>query len=219
MHKRIVILVSTFLFFVATVSAASVYTGFKEPKKGDWVVYNVNVKDGMQMEQKIVFVGEATMEGKKVHGIELVLNMTGEGPGVSQMWIEEKTEMPLKYVMQMGPQLMCMRMNFQQMMPADKMPSTQTPEEYSPDKPVVRYDTYTTPTGKRVRVAVFKNENGEVWVSSSVPFGVVKVIDNGKTVLTLKDFGSGAKPTLPVSKAIECQPVDMGEMMGGFGGS
>ncbi|WP_201352881.1 hypothetical protein [Hydrogenimonas urashimensis] len=223
---RIVTALVSLLF--ATAATASNYTGFKELKKGEWAILVMKMGKGSKMKEKLIYLGEAKIDGKPAYGVEIIIDnpqMRGFG-GVSQIWMDKKSDEEIKMVMQQGPQLMCMSMNMAGMMQQQEKPMTKTPEAYSPEKPALRFGTYTTPTGKKVHVAVYKsqkgdlpdaNAEGEIWVSSETPFGIVKMVSNGKTVMYLEDFGKGAKPRIPVSKAIQCQPMDFGQMMGGMG--
>ena len=205
-------------FFLSDAFAAK-YTGFKEPEKGDWAVLSMNLDKGGKMEEKLIYLGETTMDGQKAYGVELQVEIPQAGEMISQFWTNKKTDEELKYVIKRGEQLMCMSASMPDMEEESQKPMTKTPEEYSPEKPVLRFDTYTTPTGKKVDVAVFKTDDGEVWVSSETPFGIVKMIKNGRTVLYLKDFGTGAKPRIPVSQAASCKAMDLGALFGGFGGN
>ncbi|OMH41423.1 hypothetical protein BLW93_00640 [Desulfurobacterium indicum] len=93
-------------------------------------------------------------------------------------------------------------------------PHTKTPEEFKPTKPKIRFGIYKTPTGKKVPVAIFKTKNGETWVSSNVPFGIVKQVENGKVTMFLEDFGAGKKTKIPLNEAKNCQPFNFQEVPG-----
>jgi hypothetical protein len=88
-------------------------------------------------------------------------------------------------------------------------PQTGTPSSYDPNLPDMSYGTYTTPTGKTVNVAKFKQQAGEGWVSSQVPIGMVKAIDaSGKTTMYLYDFGtSGAHRDISGAEMENCTQV------------
>ena len=197
------------------------YMGFKTPDAGEWVVVVYHNPDGSDMEQKMIYLGETRMKGKTAEGIEMQMKLPqNNGINATQVWIGKKDRDTLKYVMSMNGQLMCVTDQSSGMVPEmqESPPSTETPEAYDPAKhPVLKSETYTTPTGKKVHAAVYKEGSREVWVSSEIPFGIVKVVDNGKTVAYLKDFGKGAKPAIPVEEAKACQPMDFGNMLKGFG--
>jgi hypothetical protein len=94
-------------------------------------------------------------------------------------------------------------------------PNDAVPSEggaYPADKPDLKYGTYTTPTGKTLAVAIYTTAQGESWVSSEVPFGIVKMISGGKTVMELQDYGTiGAKSLITDSEVENCQ--DLSAMM------
>ncbi|WP_456383455.1 hypothetical protein [Hydrogenimonas sp.] len=217
------ILKSAFLALALTLfvshAFAAKYNGFKELKKGEWAILSMDLGNEGKMKEKLVYIGEATMDGTRAYGVEIEVNLPQAGTMISQFWTNLKTDEELKYVMKHGDKLMCMSASMPGMTEKDAKPMTKTPEEFSPEKPILRFDTYTTPTGKKVHVAVFKTDDGEMWVSSETPFGAVKMIKNGKTVLYLEDFGTRARPKIPLSEALSCKPVDIGEMFKGFGGN
>ena len=216
---KILLLFITLLFVTSSALAAK-YTGFKEPAKGEWAILVMNLEKGREMEEKMVYLGEAMMNGKTVYGVEARIHLPQQQRTmISQFWTDKKTNEEMKFVMKQGEQLMCMSASMPGMTDENSKPMTKTPDEFSPDKPVLRYDTYTTPTGKKVHVAVFKSDEGEVWVSSDTPFGIVRMVKNGKDLIYLKDFGSGEKPLIPVSDAVGCKAMDLGQMFGGFGGN
>jgi hypothetical protein len=216
--KYATILLALTLF--ATTAFSAKYRGFKEPEKGEWVIYVMHLDKDSSMEEKLIYLGKETLNRQTVFGVEAQIDMPEMGRMISQFWTNDQTDQGVKYIFQRGGQISCMSAEMPGMENEGQKPmSTKTPEEYSPEKPALRYDTYTTPTGKKVDVAIFKNERGEeVWVSSEVPFGIVKMMKNGKVEMYLKDFGRDAKPMIPVSEALTCKPMDLGQMFGGFGG-
>lgn len=184
------------------------YTGFMEVSPGAWS--EIVMKDpssGKEMHRKVVYVGKENIDGKDAQGIELSIAQ-GENNILAQIWLEEGKYIPVKYVVKMNSQVFCVSQSqIESYLPQNQQPSLETPEEYSPNKPNISFGTYTTPTGKTVHVAKFKSDNGgEAWVSSEVPFGFVKTLDeNGNEVLYLYDFGlSGGKVEISKDELENC---------------
>ena len=120
-----------------------------------------------------------------------------------QMWTSASTGQMVKYVVKTGGQVMCMDIG-----QAPYEPETETPGEYAPDL-AESYGTYTVPgNGETVDVAIFEIETGpgsEVWVSSEVPFGTVKVIASGTETMSLVNFGtSGAARDISKAEMDDC---------------
>ncbi len=120
---------------------------------------------------------------------------------VVQIWLSEEGKEIVKYAMKVQNKVICLPPQQAKYTP----PQTETPSEFSPTKSW-KPGTYTTPTGKTVKVAIFTTETGEQWVSSEVPFGVVKVVEQGKDKLKLYDFDfSGAKREISKTELETCQ--------------
>lgn len=186
----------------------NLYTGFMKINPGAWVEVVVQQPNsGEQIHQKVVYAGEAKISGKDAQGMEFSITIQGV-KSVAQGWIEKGTYKPVKYVAKMNGQVFCIdQSSIESYLPKETKPSLETPDEYEPTKPDISYGTYTTPTGKTVHVAKFKSEEGgEVWVSSEVPFGFVKTIDEeGNTVLSLYDFAlSGGKIEITNEEVENC---------------
>jgi len=165
------------------------YTGFIAPAVGQWVEYVISTNGG-ESRQKMEYIGQDTVDGKTCTGFEVTMTIPGQGETIIEMWTDAATQQLVRYVIKIGDQVMCMDVSQSPYEP----PETETPGEYDPSLPNISYGTYTTPTGKTVNVAKFAVSGGESWVSSQVPFGMVKAIDaSGKTTMSLYDFGtSGA---------------------------
>ena len=162
---------------------SSGYTGFIAPAEGQWAEYVIST-NGEESHQKMEYIGQDTVDGKTCTGFEMTTS--GEEETIMQIWTETATGQAVKYVVKMGDQVICMDVGQSPYEP----PETETPGEYEPNLPDITYGTYTTPTGKTVNVAKFATES-EVWVSSQVPFGTVKIIDDsGETTMYLYDFGT-----------------------------
>lgn len=180
------------------------YTGFIAPAEGQWVEYVVST-NGEESRQKMEYIGEDTVAGKRCTGFEMTMTIPGQGESIMQIWTDVATQQAVKYVMKMGDQVICMDVSQSPYEP----PETETPGSYDPDLPNISYGTYTTPTGKTVNVAKFVTSGGEGWVSSQIPFGMVKSIDaSGKTIMYLYDFGtSGAHRDISGAEMESCIPM------------
>jgi len=133
-------------------------------------------------------------------GFEMTMAVAGEET-IVQIWTNTATGQLVKYVMKAGGQVMCMGQS------EYEPPETETPSEYAPDTPDISYGTYPVPgNGETVDVAIFESEPGsEVWVSSEVPFGMVKVVASGTATMSLYDFGtSGAASDISKAERDNC---------------
>ncbi len=179
------------------------YTGFMSPAQGQWVDYII-VSEGEEYHQKMEHIGQDTVDGKTCVGFEMTMTIPQQGETIMQMWTDAATQQLVKYVMKMGDQVICVDVSQSPYEP----PETETPGEYDPNLPNVSYGTYTTPTGKTVNVAKFAVSGGESWVSSQVPFGMVKLVDSGATVMYLYDFGtSGAERDISKAEMESCMQM------------
>jgi len=177
---------------------SSGYTGFIVPAEGQWAEYVIST-DGEESHQKMEYIGQDTVDGKTCTGFEMTIS--GQEETIMQIWTEAATGQAVKYVVKTEDQVICMNVN-----QSPEPPETETPSGYDPNLPNISYGTYTTPTGKTVNVAKFAADGGEVWVSSQVPFGTVKVIaDGGKTPTSLYDFGmTGAQRDISKTEMEDC---------------
>ena len=174
------------------------YTGFMAPATGQWAEYVYT--NGEESHLKMEYIGQDTVDGKTCTGFEMTVS--GEEETIMQIWTEDATGQAVKYVVKMGGQVICMDVSQSPYEP----PETETPGEYEPDLPDITYGTYTTPTGKTVNVAKFAIDGGETWVSSQVPFGMVKVVDaSEETTMYLYDFGTtGAQRDISKTEMENC---------------
>lgn len=177
------------------------YTGFIAPAEGQWAEYVLS-DSGEEQHQKMEYIGQDTVDGKTCTGFEMTISQ--EEDTIMQIWTAVATGQVIKYVIKTEDQVICM--NVKQ---SPKPPETETPDEYDPNLPDISYETYTTPTRKTVDVAKFAVEGGEVWVSSQVPFGTVRVIDDrGETIMSLYDFGtSGAHRDISKAEMDSCMQM------------
>ncbi|NWF77054.1 MAG: hypothetical protein HXY36_00380 [Chloroflexi bacterium] len=176
------------------------YTGFMAPAEGQWAEYVLS-NNGEEYHQRMECIGQDTVDGKTCTGFEITMSEQEEM--IMQIWSDTATGEVVKYVVKMGDQVMCMNVG-----QSPEPPETETPSEYDPNLPDISYGTYTTPTVKTVNVAKFTTQS-EVWVSSQVPFGMVKVIDdNGETTMYLYDFGlTGAHRDISKTEMENCIPM------------
>jgi len=183
------------------------YTGFMQAAEGQWVEYVIS-SDGEEYHQKMEHIGQATVDGKTCIGFEMTMAMPQQGETIVQMWTDAATPQLVKYVMKTGDQVICMDVS--QSQSPYKPPETETPSQYNPSLPDISYGTYPVPgTGETVTVAKFESGPGnEVWVSSQVPFGTVKVIASGTTTLSLYNFGtSGAQRDISKQEMENCMQM------------
>ncbi|MGQ9608414.1 MAG: hypothetical protein ACUVWN_03870 [bacterium] len=185
---------------------SGVYTGFMKMKGGEWAEYTT--ESGIMRNE---FIGTDTHNGRKCTVLEIESIISGEKT-ISQIWIDLEKGDIILYVQKI--QNIVYKLDFQSL-PKD-IPITKgddTPDNYPVSKQI-RTDTYKTPTGKEVKVAVFKSTYGEDWVSSEVPFGIVKsVAQNGVASIELYDFGtSGAKRDISKDEAENAKSIfDFGD--------
>ncbi len=193
-----VLLLAITLFPACDDGTSSGYTGFMAPAAGQWAEY-VTSTEGEESNHKMELIGQDTVEGKTCTGFEMTV--PGEEETIMQIWTETATGQAVKYVMKMGDQVLCINVG-----QGFEPPKTETPGTYEPNLPDITYETYTTPTGKTVNVAIFAIGGGETWVSSQVPFGMVKVVDaSEETTMYLYDFGTtGAQRDISKAEMEDC---------------
>ncbi len=181
----------------------NVYNGFPKLKKGnwsEWVTYFDNGKSGHQL---AIYLGEKNLNGQNVYGVEVDSEMEDGTHPVIVVWFKKKTTEVAKIISKGfngSSKVFCLtKSQVESLMPdfASQIPSPSTPDKYKPNKPDISYGTYTTPTGKTVKVGKIKTNNEIAWVSSEVPFGIVKMITlEGKKEKVegyLYDFGNSGK--------------------------
>ncbi|OYT27361.1 MAG: hypothetical protein B6U97_01945 [Candidatus Altiarchaeales archaeon ex4484_96] len=188
------------------------YSGFMEVKAGQWAEYVIKSGE-MEINEKIKNLGENTINNIECTGFEIEMD-SGKETSIMQIWTDSSNQKMVKYAMKTQDMVFCMDVgDFDEEMPA--MGGEEgTPEEYMPEMQEISYGTYTTPTGKTVDVAKFKIEGAEAWVSSEVPFGMVKTVTpEGNTSMYLYDYGlSGAKRSISEDDILNC--MDISQLMG-----
>ena len=199
--KKVIVIIVALLLAITLLPACddetqSGYTGYMAPAAGQWVEYVF--PNGEESHLKIEYIGQDTVDEKTCTGFEMTTSEPEEM--IMQVWTETATGQVVKYVVKMEDQVMCMDVG---QIPYEP-PETETPGTYEPNLPDITYGTYTTLTGKTVNVAKFATAS-EVWVSSQVPFGTVKVIDGEETTLYLYDFGTtGAQRNISKTEMENC---------------
>ena len=184
------------------------YTGFMKPKPGAWAKYEFNA-DSEKAVMITKYLGTTTYKGKKVNVVETETIIGGQKT-VAQEWSAIDNDSLIQKRIMLTPMgVMCMEEEIYGTSPQEEAPgSLHTPKKFSPKAPNIKLGTYTLPNGKKIKVAIFKDGDGEVWVSSEVPFGTVQIIEKGKPVVKLVDFGlSGAKAAIPLDEAKSCKPA------------
>lgn len=168
---------------------AGVYEGFPVMKGGEWAEHITHTEAG-ETKIRFEYIGTDTIDGSEC----LVIELNMEPTAVSQVWIDKDSAETVLCVMKVSG--IVMKIDFSEL-PASsadmvETASGETPDEYEPGTETSA-ETYETPTGKKVQAAVFKTGSEEEWVSGEVPFGIVKVVQDGEPVMELYDFSfSGA---------------------------
>ena len=203
----------------STPEAVSSYTGFMKMNKGAWTEVVTNYSSGKSTHQKAIYLGKETIGGVPSNRIEVRGNTEDGSHFVVQLWIKQGTRFDIVKVASKGfkddPSTYCANKSLiEKFMPNFKsqIPSVDTPNQYQPTLPDITFGSYTTPTGKTVPVAKFKGNAGEGWVSSKVPFGMVKMIDTTvnppKTTVYLYDFGlTNGQPELSDEEIAHCKTI------------
>jgi len=182
------------------------------PEKGAWAEWEM-VSNGESAEMRYVYAGKSTVEGKEAEGFEFTARMEGTEV-TAQTWLSDGE--PVKSVIKSQGQVICYSMPEQEVEPRSETPESYEPEEIS-QKPDVSFGSFTTESGKTVDVVKFsevrEGKEAEVWVSSGVPFGMVKVLEEGETVMKLVDFGlSGGGLEITREEVENCKEINIPEM-------
>jgi len=182
------------------------YGGFKQLKKGDWAEW-ISRQDGKEIRTKMIYAGDATIDGIAAHGVETHTIINGQ-ESVSQVWFSDSNKL-VKYVMKSGDTVICIASA-----PGDIAQATyyKTPDVYKPESvqnKIAGTGKFTTESGKQVSVFKIKQDSTEVWISSEVPFGIVKTIYNGQVIRELADFGSNAELTISLTEVENCQQLEL----------
>lgn len=170
------------------------YSGFMELKAGQWAESMMTTDRG-RTKLRVELI-ENTPELAKYQ----VISGEGGAQEVAQIWFDREAKQPVKYVLKGDDGVHCMS-------PA-RAPTTYITSDdssYPAGMEGVRH-AKTEVEGKEIAVAIFTGDDSEVWVSSQVPFGIVKVEQDGKTKIQLLDFGTiGAKSLISREEAERCE--------------
>lgn len=191
---------------------SSVYTGFLKPKKGAWSELVIIDEKGNKNLQRSIYLGESTMDGVRVYGVETDPNVFDSKGSVLQVWYEYSTDEIFKIASRAkkSGEVVCINVPLMKtLFPSLEgyLPTIVTPSKYSSINKYT-YGDFTTETNKTVQVAKFIDEyETEIWLSSEVPFGIVKgvFIPTNQTVVYLRDFGLfGAVPIISEAQVANC---------------
>jgi len=192
---------------------SSVYTGFHRPNQGGWSELIIVDEEGNQNLQRSIYLGQAKIDGVLAYGVETDPDVLNNSGSILQVWYDENSDEIIKMVSKNKQEedVICVSQSLMELI----MPGFETylPSVFTPDKYHslidYTYDTFMTETGKTIQIAKFVDEyQTEIWVSSEVPFGVVKgvFLPTNVTVVNLRDFSlSGATPLISLSEMMNCK--------------
>ncbi len=181
----------------------NIYYGFPKLKKGEWSEWVTRFDNGTFGHQLAIYLGEKLINNTPVQGIELDATMADGSHPIVVVWFKKNSTDIVKIVVKgfkNDNSVICVSKEEVESIVPDfisHIPTPTTPKKYLPNKQHTTYGAYTTPTGKQIEVAKLSQGDTLTWLSSKVPFGMVKVIDqkNGKQEVEgyLYDFGKGGK--------------------------
>ncbi|MBW2964520.1 hypothetical protein KY363_03600 [Candidatus Woesearchaeota archaeon] len=154
------------------------YSGFMPLKAGMWTE-TISKSGSEQVKTRVELLEYSPTLAK----YQFIVT-EGDIEKVSQFWVNPSENSAVRYIVVSDAEIVCLDVG---QFPSEIMPDSGS--EY-PASPGVSIGSYTTPAGKTVDVAKFSEGSDEAWVSSGVPFGLVKVVVGGKTVSALYDFGT-----------------------------
>jgi hypothetical protein len=171
---------------------AEAYLGFPEMKGGEWAEH-ISSELGGAGRIRFEYIGTDTIDGRECFVTEFEMESLGQKT-ISQIWIDREKEEITLYVVKVAGMVLKMDVSELPTSSTDvaEGASGETPDKYEPGTQT-SVETYMTPTAKMAKAAVFKTGSDEQWVSGDVPFGIVKIVDDGEPVMELYDFSfSGA---------------------------
>jgi len=176
--------------------------------------------NGSEDLQRLVYLGEKNVYNIPAYGVEIESIVSGNKGAITQIWRDKESNEIVEIVSKLKgeDEVICIDDSLMRIfMPSLdlSLPAIKTPVEYSL-KNKYTYDTFTTKTGKTIQVAKFIDENNmEIWLSSEVPFGFVKILDwSGKAgtaeiMAWLQDFGpSGAGAKISEAEMLNCKKIN-----------
>lgn len=187
--------------------------GYFSMNPGDWS--ELRSPDGDRDISK--FIGDDTWQGRACIVLEFESYSNGQ-QGIDQIWMDKTTGEVVVIIMKANGELTRMDPTT---FPSGTTDDT-TPWEM-PDVQNLGTEKYTTPTGKTVTATKYQYNvttpigvtNDESWVSSEVPFDVVKNFTNGRELSSLYDFGTGATRLISKQEAESATPFEMPTIPGG----
>ena len=176
--------------------------GFSSMSPGDWS--ETRTPDGDRSIWK--FIGDDTWQGRACLVLEFESYSSGQS-STMQMWIDKTTLEAVVSIIEMDGELVRM----------DPTASTDVPGEDEPwEEPTtenVGTEKYTTPTSKTVTATIYRTQTdygvSEDWVSSEVPFNLVKNLMDGSLISSLYDFGTGAARRITKQQAEAAEPFTL----------
>jgi hypothetical protein len=208
----IIILILSISLIRGIINRDKIYHGFLEPPIGAWS----ELKNDDKSIQRSVYIGENTVNGVPVYGVEVDLIDSQNEQVLLQIWRDKEKDMIVEVVSKLEgkDKVLCIDINLLRKLLPDfdsLMPFIKTPEAYSLNNKY-SYDVFTTSTGKTIKIAkiIDKESNKEIWISSEIPFGIVKVIDieNGQVETLLQDFDlTGGVQKISALEMEDCQRV------------
>ena len=177
-------------------AAGEIYGGFLSMNPGSWSDY----VDDEGNRTRYEYIGIDTYNGSECFVMEFSMNIDGEEM-VSQIWVDKASGASKLYVIKQAGMVMKMNIGQTPDIPGGEPEDNTTGVE-------IGFKDYTTPTGKNVSANVYKEGNDEYWISSEVPFGQVKYVENGKTIMQLYDFAtSGAVRNISRDEAMNAMSL------------
>lgn len=200
------------VLFIRGRSDQGTYTGFLKPEEGAWS----EIMNGAEDLQRIVYLGEKTVHNVRSYGVEIKSIVSENESAVTQIWRDKKSDEIVEIVSKLKGknEVICVDDSLMEiLMPSFSalLPAIKTPEKYSSNKRYT-HSTFTTKAGKIIQIAKFIDENNVgIWISSEVPFGIVKIADNetGEITAYLQDFGlSGGEPKISEWEMDNCKKMN-----------
>lgn len=210
------VLTLVIVLFARNKGGQNVYTGFLKPEKGAWS----EIINGAEDLQRLVYLGEKNVHNVSAYGVEIESIVSGNKGAITQVWRDKESNEIVEIVSKLKgeDEVICINDSLMRIfMPSFdlSLPAIKTPVEYSSNNKYA-YDTFTTKTGKTIQVAKFIDKNNmEIWLSSEVPFGFVKILDwsseteTAEIMAWLQDFGlSGAGAKISEAEMLNCKKIN-----------
>lgn len=190
----------------------SEYVGLPEMRGGEWAEYISPglAESDVDYRARFEYIGMDTIDGRESLVVELENIVEEEKETINQLWIDKESGELTLYVIKVSGTVMKVDLSETTGKSTEidvaEGASGETPDVYMPGKQTSAR-TYVTLTGKKVEAAVFIMGPDEVWLSSDVPFGLVKIIQDGELTLELYDFSlSGAIRDISKREAENAEP-------------